>query len=294
MKQTSQPWVKLPVLLLIIALAAVLLTATAMADSPSPAPASADTVHAPAVPTLPSTTYISASASGSVKGNRFKSSDILSYVSSTGTWSVFKTGSALGLPQGNHEEGRGVNLLDFEVLPNGDIIFAIDRTKTITGLGKVTPRDVLRSSAGHLSFELVGSTVGLTTSSENIDAVAWSQNNKLLISTVGSATINGIAGKVQDEDLVEITGANGALYFVGSAINLKSNSEDIAAAAVDSTSADKILYLATKGSFTANSLNAISGRNTDVFGLIPNSSSPVKIPWPYAPANSRWLTSRLL
>ena len=224
MKQTSQPWVKLPVLLLIIALAVVLLTATALADSSSATPTSGDAARAPAVPTLPSTTYISASSSGSVKGNKFKSSDILSYVSSTGSWSVFKTGSALGLPS-------GVNLLDFEVLANGDIIFAIDRTKTIAGLGKVTPRDVLRSSGGNLSFVLVGSTVGLTTSSENIDAVAWSQNNKLLISTVGSATINGIAGKVQDEDLVEITGATGALYFQGSAINLKSNSEDIAAAA---------------------------------------------------------------
>jgi len=277
MKQTSKPWVKLPVLFLVIAIAAVLLTATMMADSPT-VQASDDTIQAPQpAPTLPSVIYLGAHASGSIdkKYNStdtkvsFKRTDILSYVPGTGTWSIFKTKDDLGIPS-------NVNLRDFEVLANGDILFVIDRTVTISPLGKVTARDVLRYSGGTLSFELHGADVGLTKSDENIDALAVTADGKLLISTNGNATYNTIPGKVPDEDLVKIDGTTASLYFDGSAFKLTSSSEDVEAASVDLATGDKTLYLSTKDGFSAtSSVNSVSGKDKDIFGVIPSTSDPI-------------------
>ena len=277
MKQTSKPWVKLPVLFLVVAIAAVLLTATMMVDSPT-AQASDDTIQAPTPePTLPSVIYIGAHASGSIdkKYNStntkvsFKRTDILRYIPGTGTWSIFKTKDDLGIP-------ADVNLRDFEVLADGKILFVIDRTKTIAPLGKVTARDVLRWSAGTLSFELQGINVGLTKSDENIDALAVTADDELLISTNGNATYNTIPGKVPDEDLVKIVGNTASLYFDGSAFKLTSSSEDVEAASVDLTTGDQTLYLSTKDGFSAtSSVNSVSGKDKDIFGVIPSAFNPI-------------------
>ncbi len=126
----------------------------------------------------------------------------------------------------------GANLLDFEVLANGDVIFVIDRTLTFPKIGTVTPRDVIRrSGSSKFSLELVGANVGLTNGDENIDAIAIDPtNNYLVISTIGAATINGV-GTVRNSDLVEINGAKtaGSLYFDGAAVGLTTNDEDVVA-----------------------------------------------------------------
>jgi hypothetical protein len=273
-------------LLLLVASAVVLLTVTALADAPSAAPTSRDSTTAPAVPTVPtpppSSIYISASHSGHITANSandqvtvtassisFKSNDILRCTLSgnTCTWDLLLTGSAMGI--------SGVNLRDFEVLDNGDILFTIDRTKTLVGIGKVTPRDVLRYHAGGgLSIELAGSTIGLTRSSEDIDAVAVASDGKLVISTIGTATINGV-GKVRDRDLVKIDGTTGSLYFDGSSVGLTSSSEDIAAAWIGKPSPGNNLYLVTKGNFSVNSTNALTGKKSDIFGCSPATQSPI-------------------
>lgn len=279
MKQLSHPWAKLLVLVLIVASAVVLLTMNGLADSPASAPASDDAVHVPAVPTPPpAAIYIGTSSSGVIEDDfnngvelKFKRNDILRCVPNGNicTWDVFLKGDQIGL--------SGVNLRDFEVLPNGDILFVIDRKKKLSGISQqVTPRDVIRyHPGGAFSIELMGSTVGLTKTSGNIDALAITPDGHLVISTIGTATINGV-GKVHDHDLVEIIGTNGSLYLKGSAIGLTSSDEDIAAAWIGNPSPDRNIYLVTKGSFHVKSINSLSGKKSDIFGCSPgNPSYPI-------------------
>lgn len=177
---------------------------------------------------------------------------------------------------------EGANLLDFEVLADGDILFVLSRTKTLPGIGTVTPRDVIRLHptshnpvrSGVFTFELIGATVGLTTTSENIDAVAVTSNGHLVISTIGTGTLNGV-GTVQDEDLVEINGATASLYFDGSAVGLTSSSEDITAAAIADANSVARLYLATKGNFAVQSKNELQGKSRDGFSCSFTSMNPI-------------------
>lgn len=174
---------------------------------------------------------------------------------------------------------EGTNLLDFEVLANGDVLFVLDRAWTLPGIGAVTPRDVIRLHptstnpihSGTFTFELKGAIVGLTTTDENIDALAMTPTGHLVISTIGSATINGV-GTVKDEDLIEIQGTTGSLYFDGSKVNLTNSSEDIAAASIG----DSALYLATKGNFTVSNNNTLSGVGSDIFSCAPTTSAPIQ------------------
>ncbi|MFN8488753.1 MAG: hypothetical protein U0350_14220 [Caldilineaceae bacterium] len=267
----AYPWPKLLVLILLVASAVGLLTVTAFADSPTAAPASAGVVQAPeAVPTAPpSAIYISTSANGKFGKKAFKKEDILLCIP-TGfscSWSIFLQGSTIGL--------TGANLRDFEVLPNGDVLFVIDRAKVLPGVGPVTPHDVLRyHPGGALSFELKGSTLGLIKSSGNIDALARTPNGHLVISTTGKANFKGL-GLVHNQDLIEINGTTASLYFAGSAVGLTTSGEDIAAAWIGNPSPNRNLYLVTKSSFSVKSINSLSGKNTDIFGCTPTDSNPI-------------------
>jgi len=271
--------------MLITASAIVLFTVTALANSPSSALASDDSVHAPPVSTPPpSSIYISLVSNGKIskKDNngvelRFNREDILRFVPGTNTWEKFLDGSDIGL---NH-----VNLQDFEVLqtttadPNdapGDILFAIDRKTNLPGIGDVTPRDVIRYRPGvGFSFKLVGSTIDLTKSNENIDAVAITPDGFLVISTFGGATVKDV-GKVEDEDLLKIVGTTVSVYFDGTAVGLTSSSEDVGAAWIGNPSPDNNLYLATKGNFSATSgTSSLSGKKSDIFGCSPTSTDPI-------------------
>ncbi|CAN5424936.1 hypothetical protein BH10CHL1_BH10CHL1_06990 [soil metagenome] len=291
MKQTLNPWTKLLMLMLLTASAIVLFTVTALAKSPASTLASDDSVHAPPVPTPPpSEIYISTSHNAKIdvgESNnpavfRFKREDILRCVIGPNgkcTWDVRLDTTTIGL--------SGVNIRDFEFLPNQDLLFVIDRKKTLPGGIQATPHDVIRySTTGVFSFELVGSTIGLTKSNENIDALAVTpppnpnpdalQYGHLIISTFGSASVNGIADKVQDEDLLEIDGATASVYFDGTAVGLTKSSEDISSAWIGYPSPDHNIYLVTKGNFSVNSVNSLSGKKSDIFGCSPTSQNPIQ------------------
>jgi len=275
MKQTSNPWTKLFMLMLIAASAVVLFTVTALAKSPSSMLASEDSVHAPAVPTQPpSNIYIGTRYSGKIDEDdnlngqefRFQRNDILNCVPNTQgkcAWDLFFDGSA---------DLSGVNVRDFEVLANGDIIFAIDRNKTLSGID-FTSRDVIRYSSGTYSLYWAGSAVCLTKSNEAIDAVAFAANGNLVISTWGTATFcNGL--RVDDEDLVEIDGTTPSLYLDGTKFELTSSSEDISSAWIGGNqSPENNIYLAVKGSFHAVGVNTLSGKKSDIFGCSATSAA---------------------
>lgn len=294
MKQKSHSWAQLPILLLIVASAVVLLTVTAMANSPSSARSKAGIAVAQPVATVPTAAppgshiYIGTSNSGKVEVNpnsqvaaantdaskiSYKSADILSCTINPDyscTWSVYLKGSDLGI--------SGANLRDFEVLANGDIIFAIDRKQTLTVDGastQVTARDVLRYQASNSTLHslLVGALIGLTKSSEDIDTVAWTPDGHLVIGTTGTAKYsNGL--EARDRDLVKIVGGVPSLYFVGDSVGLHSSDEDINAAWIAAPSEN--LYLVTKGGFSvANGGTTLKGKKSDILGCAPITHDPI-------------------
>lgn len=224
---------------------------------------------------LPSTLYFSLEApvanlpgiAGQVEAN-----DIIrcAFKNNTCTWSMYLKGNDIGL--------SGVNLRDFEVLTNGDIIFTIDPKKTLTVDGvstQVNARDVLRyqASDGTLHSVLVGASIGLTKSSEDIDSVAWTSDGHMVIGTRGTAKFSS-GMEARDRDLVAIVGGAPSLYFVGDPVGLHSSDKDINAAAIANPSED--LYIVTKGSYTVdNGGTKLKGKKSDILGCTPLTHDPI-------------------
>lgn len=267
-------------LFLIVAIGIVLVATTALAESPT-----AISDAAPAVATLPpQAILLSTKSSGSIKnptGNggtlRYANEDIVRCMPVAGAcnWDLYFDGSDVGL--------SSVNLLDFEVLDNGHLIFTIDRKRTLPDIGEVKPTDVIEftptslgtTTAGTFSFYLKGSTVGLEKSGEKIDALALTADGKLVISITGSGNVPG-AGSIKDEDLIQLDGDTWSLYMDGSKVGLTSSGEDVAAAWIDKDSPDHDIYVTTKGSFSAHSVNSRSGKNTEILGIAPSSANPIE------------------
>ena len=140
---------------------------------------------------------------------------------------------------------------------------------------KFTPTQLGATTSGSFSLFFDGSAVGLAADSEDIDALAYTSDGKLLISTYGTAAVGTLRAK--DEDLLRFTptslGATTAgsweLYFDGSAVGLTAGNEDVGAALLKGANT---LYLATRGNFAAASLNAIQGDSDDIFGCTLGST----------------------
>ena len=241
----------------------------AATHTPTPSNTSTPTPEPPGEETI----YLSSTSGGSVGGVSFADEDILAYDTATGTWSLAFDGSDVGL--------GGTDVDAFSLLPDGSIVISIDSaTYTITGLGNIEDRDVVRfiptslgpDTAGSLEWYLDGSDVGLTTSGEDIDAIDFAADGRLLLSTQGSYGVSGASGA--DEDLVAFTATSlgadtsgeWALYFDGSDVGLNnSSSEDINGVWVDSKTGE--IYLSTLGAFA---VNGVSGAGGDLFICTPS------------------------
>ena len=157
---------------------------------------------------------------------------------------------------------------------------SFDTDFTLSGFGAVDDSDILRftptstgdTTAGTWSWYFDGSDVGLTTSSEDVDALTVLPDGRLLISTVDTVSVTGASGA--DEDLLAFTptalgsttSGTWAMYFDGSDVGLASTSnEDLNGVWVDA--AGKI-YLTTLGNF---SVTGVSGDGSDIFVCTPGS-----------------------
>lgn len=154
--------------------------------------------------------YITAPVKGSVRGIAYFPGDILLYDNAIDAWTLYFDASNVGIT-------KAIN--DFALLDDGSIlvVFAA-RTKLPDQNGTLQtfePQDIARFvpsqpgnlSAGWFEWYIDGSDVDLTTSAERIDALAVRPDGKLLISTVGAATVkkNGVNLKAADEDLLAFT-----------------------------------------------------------------------------------------
>ena len=169
----------------------------------------------------------------------------------------------------------------FSLQADGSLLLSFDAAVTITGLGTVDDSDIVRfvpsslgaNTAGVFQWYFDGSDVGLTIDNEDIDAIAFAPDGKLVISTVGASSVTGVSGA--DEDLLMFTATQlGAttsgtwvLYFDGSDVALSQTAtEDVNGAWIDS--ATNKIYLTTLGAF---SVTGVSGDGADVFICTPSS-----------------------
>jgi hypothetical protein len=218
--------------------------------------------------------YVSSTTDGNV-GFAFSDEDILRYDPNTNTWTLFFDGSDVGLTNSN------ADIDAFDILDDGTLLFSILGSATLPTVGSVTNADIVRftptslggTTAGSFSWYFDGSDVGLSSNSEDIDAVDRLADGRILISTSGSASVTGASAN--DEDILAFTptalGAtttgSWAFYFDGSDVGLSNSaSEDVGGVWVDSGNND--IYLNTLGSF---SVSGASGDGADVFICHPTS-----------------------
>jgi C1A family cysteine protease len=214
--------------------------------------------------------YLGSSTSGTAGGVAFADEDVLMKDMGTGAWSLFIDGSDIGL--------ANTDIDAFELLADGTMLMSFDTDFSLSGFATVDDSDILRftptstggTTAGTWSWYFDGSDVGLSTSDEDVDALAILADGRLLISTLGNVSVTGASGA--DEDLLVFTptalgattSGTWALYFDGSDVGLSNTSnEDVNGAWVDA--AGKI-YLTTLGSF---SVTGVSGDGSDIFVCTP-------------------------
>jgi subtilisin-like proprotein convertase family protein len=215
--------------------------------------------------------YVSSTSGGNAGGVAFADEDILEYDVNSGTWAMYFDGSDVGVT-------NDVNA--FVLLSDGSILMSFNTTTTAGAAGTVDDSDIVQfvptslgtTTAGTFFFFFDGSDVGLTTNSEDIDAMTVSTDGKLVISTIGSFSVSGVSGA--DEDLIiftatsfgSTTSGSWAHYFDGSDVGLNtSSSEDVYGSYIDSNGD---IYLTTAGNF---SVTGVSGTGTDIFVCTPSS-----------------------
>jgi hypothetical protein len=169
----------------------------------------------------------------------------------------------------------------FALMPDGTILLSLDADVTITGFATVDDSDIIRftptslgsSTAGTFTWYFDGSDVGLTTTAEDVDAIDFAPDGRLIISTLGSFGVSGVSGN--DEDLLVFTATSTgattsgtwALYFDGSDVGLNNaTSEQINETWIDPV--NNRIYLTTSGAFSAA---GVTGDGGDVFICTPGT-----------------------
>lgn len=239
-----------------------------------------------AAPTAPPVVFVSSSSNGRVDGLRFRDEDIVKFVpdnatGTSGTWSMFFDGSDVGL--------AGTDVNAFEISDDGSSIYmSFERPVRIPNLGRVDDSDIVKftytgapgdPTIGQFEMCFDGSEFDLRTSGEDVDSIGFDENKRLLISTTGTARVNGRDLRARDDDVIAFsempfdcnpTSGTWEIYVDGSDLVLNRGSEDIDGIWVDTSVPENNIYLTTKANFrAADGVNGIGGDGDDIFGLSP-------------------------
>lgn len=214
------------------------------------------------------TLSLSSSSDGLVDGMRFADEDILAYNMASGDWKLIFDGSDVGLAV------PGLDVDAFAWTADDALLLSFNKLVTLPNVGwvddadivKFTPTALGRQTAGRFTLYFDGSDVGLTTASENIDALALTRNGDIVISTLGNFAVPTLSGN--DRELLRFhatsLGANTqgtwARYFQGVPVGFNRSTEDLWGASISDQTGK--LYLSTMDNFSVPDL---SGSNADVF-----------------------------
>ena len=203
---------------------------------------------------LPYSVLVSPKGSVTVDGVKYADEDVLKYDGATCEWTKIFDGTDAGL--------SATANIDALAVSGSDLYLSFAAPVKVPGIsGKVDDSDVVKYNGGTFSMHFDGSDYGLTTSAENVDAIAFDETGKLLVSTTGIYTVAGLP-KGQDEDLLRFDGGTWELYFDGSTVGL--GAEDIAGVDV---AANGNIYLSVMDSFN---VTGASGNATDIFICEPS------------------------
>ena len=210
--------------------------------------------------------YLSSTSNGNTGGVSFNDEDILAYDTASDTWSMFFDGSDVGVT-------GDVNA--FALMPDGSLLLSLTAPTSLSGVGSLDDSDIVRftptslgvNTAGSFSSYFVGADAGLTTSGEDIDAIDFTPDGRLIVSTVGSYSVPGLSGKDEDLIVLDSSGTSWSLYFDGSDVGLdNASSEDTNGVWIYPGTNE--VYLTTAGSFNVTGL---SGDGADIFICVPGS-----------------------
>ncbi|MFN8491660.1 MAG: Calx-beta domain-containing protein [Caldilineaceae bacterium] len=225
--------------------------------------------------------YLSAKSNGTIKGLTFGKEDILAFNPSTNAWTLLFDGSDVGLQK--------VNVDCFDVLnpaaAKPTLLLSFDKAIKLPTLGWIYSTDIVSftysaapgpQTAGVFGRYFTGANVGLTQSSEALDACHLHSDGRLLLSTKGAFSVPGLAGRGQD--VLAFTpnpgglGPNGptsgtfALFLNGAALGLTQSSENVQGVWLDPLNPSD-LYMTTAGRFTITSGGStLTGKQNDIFG----------------------------
>ncbi|MEZ5581625.1 MAG: Ig-like domain-containing protein [Candidatus Competibacteraceae bacterium] len=203
---------------------------------------------------------------GTIGGVAFSNEDILRYDDTTDTWTLYFDGSDVGL---------GFNDLNaFHLEDDGNLLLSLKNPQFISGLGWVDGTDIIRfiptslgpTTAGRFEWFFDGSDVGLNWYFEYLDAIGFSPDGRLVVSTRGWFSAGNLFGMPQDllvfnaQRFGADTAGSWALYFDGSDIGLSSATENIAGLWIDPNNND--LYLSTTGGFSIQ--GGVTGTTADL------------------------------
>ncbi len=201
--------------------------------------------------------------------------DIVVLDPATGAYSWLFDGSDVGIT---------TDIDAFDVLDNGHILMSFDTNQSVTGVGTVqdvdvvefTPTSLGSTTAGTFSWKFDGSDVGLSSSTEDIDALFFLADGSMVISGRNAVSVTGVSA--QDEDLLRFTATSWGSttagtwtwYFDGSDVGLSTTtSEDVDGVWLDTAITPyPHVYLGTLGAF---SVTGIAGENEDVFVFKPTA-----------------------
>ncbi len=226
-------------------------------------------------PTASTVLYFSLASNSTFSGLSVANEDIVAWDGSA--FSLYFDGSDVGL--------SSFTIDAFSVISPTEILISLTAAASFAGLGTVDDSDIVKFTATSLgentggSFSLFfdGSDVGLSTSSEDVDAIELLPDGRLLVSTVGGFTAAGTSGASVSgggEDIIALTATSlgattagsWAIYFDGSDVGMSSYSgENMDGLAIDGGGN---IYISTGGSF---SVPGLSGADEDIFVFTPST-----------------------
>jgi len=186
----------------------------------------------------PTEILLSFTSAGTVGGISTDDSDVLKFTATAlgpttaGTFAMYFDASDVGLSTSDEDVDA------IELLGNGHLLVSTTGSFSVTGasgadedLIEFTPTSLGGVTAGSWSLYLDGSDVGLTSSDEDVDAVAVDASGRIYLSTTGAFAVTGRSGA--DEDVFLFTPAtlgattsgtfSTALFFTGSLFGLGGN-----------------------------------------------------------------------